>query len=180
MKKLLVTVVLGLLWSGSAFAERFVLSNCDILRTIDIDIKKKIVKFNSNIGVWSGTHKIKSHKGSYVTTKELATNDYGINYFIINTLKGEITLVKVKDAYGDVKYKFKERKGSPKYCNLINGSLTRHGVARKEYEKLLVIKKSGNYVMDEKTLEKLIQAAKDFSERRITEAQFDQIKDDIL
>ena len=42
-------------------------------------------------------------------------------------------------------------------------------------------KKDDQYVgIDELTLNKLLQAAKDFREGRITEVQFDQVKDEIL
>ena len=41
-------------------------------------------------------------------------------------------------------------------------------------------KKEVEHSLDKKTLDKLLNAAKDFREKRITESEFDQIKDDIL
>ena len=153
MKFFLTFVTLFLMLGGVANAKKYVLSDCDIERTVTIDIKKNKVSFDSSVGIWAGTHEIESYKGSYINTKKKKTNDYGINYFRISTLSGDITRVQIKDAIGNVNYRSKERKGPVRYCNLVNGNLTNHGLTRQQGTKYRQQKKTYCYNPDKDKIE---------------------------
>lgn len=121
MKKLLAIVVLGLLWSGSSYAETFFkLTGCDFgANPLEVDLKKKNVKFTGNRGVYSGLHKISKIEGLIIETKRKKTSDYGTIAFRINLAQGEVKFLRPLTAHESIKL-----------CNEVNGKLTRHGIAR--------------------------------------------------
>ena len=163
MKKLLAILVLGLLWGGSAYA--------DVLLEITSYVQENGTKSN----YW--THRM--------TLTNFKSIEAGMNKAIKDCEKRNknktclIDTAMVINTAEPSKNTYYSDENQKKIDNFNSKTLNKQNI--KKLEITSGYKKDDQYVgIDELTLNKLLQAAKDFREGRITESEFDRVKDDIL